>query len=209
MITGTYSESTASATLSVKPLLTVALAPAVATGGTAVGGTISLFDAAPSNGAVVSLQSTDSTLAPVPASIKISAGQSSASFTVPTTGVTFSTTVAITASYNGVAKSVLLILNPSGLPTPATLTFSSYTVRGGTSSTGTVTLSAAAPSGGVVVDLQADNPFTAQVPAVVTVPSGQTSATFNINTVSVSSTQPVTITASLGGVSKAATLTVQ
>jgi hypothetical protein len=208
-ITATYGESTLSATLSVKPLLTIALAPSAVTGGTAVTGTISLFDAAPSGGAEVVLQSTDSALAAVPASVKIPAGQSSASFTVATASVTSSTTVAITASYSGVKKPVLLTLNPSGLPAPTSLTLSSNIVKGGSSSKGTVTLSAPAPSGGLPVDLQTDNPFTAQVPAVLIIASGQNSASFTINTVSVSTTQTVTISASLGGASKTAPLTVQ
>jgi uncharacterized protein (TIGR03437 family) len=208
-ITATYGESTLSTTLSVKPLLTIALAPLAVTGGSAVTGTISLFDAAPSGGAEVSLQSTDSALATVPASVKIPAGQSSTTFTVATASVTSSTTVAITAAYSGVKKPVLLTLNPPGLPAPANLALSPNIVKGGSSSKGTVTLSAPAPSGGLPVDLQTDNPFTAQVPAVLIIPSGQNSATFTIGTVSVSTTQTVTITASVGGVSKTAPLTVQ
>jgi hypothetical protein len=117
--------------------------------------------------------------------------------------------VAITASYSGVKKPVLLTLNPAGLPAPVNLSLSPNIVKGGSTSTGTVTLSAPAPSGGLPVDLQTDNPFTAQVPSVLTIPSGQTSATFTISTVSVLTTQSVTITASIGGLSKTAPLTVQ
>ncbi len=208
-ITATYGDSTASATLSVMPPLTIALAPASVTGGAAVNGTILLFDPAPSGGAEISLQSTDAVLAPAPSSVKIAAGQKTTAFAIPTTSVTTSTTVAISASNGGVTQAALLSINPSGLPAPATLAVSPNIVHGGTSTKSTVTLSAPAPAGGVLVDLLSDNPFAAQVPAFVTVPSGQTSATFTIGTAGVSSAQTATISATIGGVSKSATLTVQ
>jgi hypothetical protein len=49
-----------------------------------------------------------------------------------------------------------------------------------TSLTATVSLSAAAPSGGVVVTLSSDKPTVIRVPASVTVPAGATGATFAI-----------------------------
>jgi hypothetical protein len=72
-------------------------------------------------------------------------------------------------------------------------------VAGGTNSTGTVTLSAAAPTGGASVTLTSSNPSTASVPATVTVPAGQTSANFTITTTAPTSQQVSTITASYGG----------
>ena len=90
------------------------------------------------------------------------------------------------------------------------LALSSNSVTAGTSVTGTVTLSGADPKGGTAVTLQS-NSTAAQVPAggIVTVPAGQTSATFTITTQAVLSTaQNVTITASYAGVSKNAMLTV-
>ena len=208
-ITATYGDSTASATLSVKPPLTIALASPTVTGGAPVNGTISLFDPAAAAGAEISLQSTDSALAPAPSSVKIAAGQRSAAFTIPTASVTTSTTVAIGASNGGITQAALLTINPSGLPAPSNLALSPNVVHGGTSTKSTVTISSPAPSGGALVDLLSDNPFAAQVPAFVTIPSGQTSTTFTITTSAVSSTQTATISATVGGVSKSATLTVQ
>ena len=80
-------------------------------------------------------------------------------------------------------------------------------VTGGNSSTGTVTLSGAAPSGGAVVTLSSSNDA-ARVPSSVTLPTGTSSATFPVNTSAVTSSTPVTISASYGGVTQTGSLTV-
>src|SRR5260370_23074886 len=80
-------------------------------------------------------------------------------------------------------------------------------VRGGQGSTGTVTLTSAAPSGGISVSLSSSN-VAAQVQLSVIVPANATSATFSITTSAVSASTPVTITASYNGVTQNATLTV-
>jgi hypothetical protein len=80
-------------------------------------------------------------------------------------------------------------------------------VTGGTSSQGTITLTAAAPAGGFAVSLSSSS-TAATVPASVTVAQGATSATFAIATSAVTTSTPVTLTASSGGVTRTATLTV-
>jgi hypothetical protein len=90
----------------------------------------------------------------------------------------------------------------------SSLTLSQTNVIGGNSVTGTVTLTAAAPSGGLVVSLSSSNPGVAGVPASVTVPAGATSATFTVTTTAVYDTRSATITATGGGASRSATLTV-
>jgi hypothetical protein len=103
-------------------------------------------------------------------------------------------TVTIPLSANvGVALS-LLSINPAS-------------VMGGTAATGTVSLSGAAPSGGVSVSLSSNN-ASATVPASVTVAAGSTTATFTVSTSAVTSSATATITASYSGVSKTAALTV-
>ena len=72
-------------------------------------------------------------------------------------------------------------------------------VVGGDPATGTVTLAAAAPAGGVVVDLSSDNTAAATVPASVTVPAGATRATFPVTTTSVSNAQSAVIVGTVGG----------
>src|SRR5215216_6722518 len=67
---------------------------------------------------------------------------------------------------------------PSSSASLSSLTVSPTDVVGPDPATGTVTLSAAAPSGGFTVDLTSDNTAAATVPPSVTVPSGSTRATF-------------------------------
>ncbi len=207
-ITATFANSTASATLLVNPALALTLSPAAVVGGNPATGTVSLA-AAPDSNATVKLKSSDRQFAPVPVSVIVPAGQLSASFTIPTTSVIAPRSILITASYGAASESAALTINPQGLPSPASLKLNPTIVQGGNNSTGTVTMSAPAPAGGVVVDLATDNPFVAQISPFIVVAAGQTKATFNIATPSVASTQTATITASAGGVSQSATLTVQ
>src|SRR5207248_8155363 len=64
--------------------------------------------------------------------------------------------------------------------TLASMTLNPATLTGGANSTGTVTLSAAAPAGGAVVALTSNNLNAATVPASVTVAAGATTAKFTV-----------------------------
>lgn len=95
---------------------------------------------------------------------------------------------------------------PAPTPTPAppsvsigSLSLNPTLVPGGTASTGTVTLTGAAPAGGTAVILSSGNPQAAAVPAMVTVPAGATSATFPITTTAVTATTTVPIDATWAG----------
>lgn len=94
-------------------------------------------------------------------------------------------------------------------PTLSALTLAPATFAGGCqTSTGKVTLTGPAPAGGAVVTLANTNPA-AGVPATVTVPAGATTAKFTITGVTVTGSQTGTVTATYGGVSRSATLTVR
>ena len=150
--------------------------------------------------------------ATVPHSVLIPQGAIAGGFFVDVTPVTTQTIVTISATAAGVTKTAMLTLNPVGGGGGATLnslTLNPTSIRGGRSTTGTVTLSAAAPAGGVVITLSSSNTGLATVPASVTIPAGATSATFTVNTSSVSSTATVTIGGSApDGSQAAAALTV-
>src|SRR6266403_304786 len=94
-----------------------------------------------------------------------------------------------------------------GSPTLSSVTLNPMSVTGGSPSTGTVTLSGSAPSGGVAVNLSSSS-SSATVPASVTVAYGASSANFTVTTSTVSASTPVTISASYAGVTKTASLTV-
>jgi N-acetylneuraminic acid mutarotase len=108
----------------------------------------------------------------------------------------------------------LPISSPTPTSTPATLpALSSFTlnptsVRGGSASTGTVTLSAPAPSGGASVTLVSSNTSAATVPASIIVPAGATSASFSVTTSLVTRPTSVVISAAYNNNSLSATLRV-
>jgi hypothetical protein len=89
-----------------------------------------------------------------------------------------------------------------------TLTLSQTTVVGGNPVTGTVTLTAGAPSGGFTVTLSSNNTAAATVPPSLTVPAGETRGSFTITTETVTNSQSSTIIATADGVTRSSTLTV-
>ena len=189
-------------------LTSVSISPSSITGGQPATGTVTLSGAAPAGGAVVSLASANPA-ASVPSSITIAASASSANFTVSTSTVTATTAGNIAASYGGITKSATLTVNPP-TPTPVallSLSLNPRSVVGGSSSVGTVTLNKVT-SNPVVVPLTSSKPTNAVVPATVTVPAGASSATFNIATIPTNKKINATISASYGGVTKSATLTI-
>jgi hypothetical protein len=189
-------------------LSSLTLSPSTVTGGNSSTGTVTLSAPAPAGGAQVTLSSSNTGAARVPSSVTVPAGATSTTFTVNTSAVAASTPVTVSASYGGVTQTASLTLTPSPLPTLSSLTLSPSNVTGGNSSTGTVTLSGPAPAGGAQVMLSSSNTGTARVPSSVTVPAGATRATFTVNTSTVFFSTSVTISASYGGITLTANLTV-
>jgi hypothetical protein len=99
-------------------------------------------------------------------------------------------------------------------PPPATsaslssLTVSPTDILGAAGATGTVTLTAAAPSGGFLVALSRDNTTAATVRPSVTVAAGSTSATFTVTTNDVTNAQSSIILGTAAGISRHAVITV-
>jgi hypothetical protein len=81
------------------------------------------------------------------------------------------------------------------------------TVTGGQNATGTVTLTTAAPAGGLSVDLWTTG-TAAFVPTNVNIPAGSTTGTFSITTIEAGSNLRDTVTAFYNGASKTANITV-
>jgi uncharacterized protein (TIGR03437 family) len=210
IITATVGRTSQIAQFTVVPALQLALASSSVVGGSGntVSGTVTIADGAPIVGAIVNLQSSNPA-ATVPYSVSIPSGQTFASFTITTSAVTVARTVAITATYGKFTQSAALTVNPPGSATLTGVAISPNRVTGGTRATGTVTLGAPASVGGTIVGLQSSLQTIAQVPGSVIVQPGATSASFTIQTYHVTSTQTVTITATVPGVAKTAVLTVQ
>jgi hypothetical protein len=102
------------------------------------------------------------------------------------------------------------VLAPTAVAATAlsTVTVNPTDVLGGDPATGTVTLNAAAPSGGFTVSLTSDDPAAATVPASVTVPAGAKSASFPVTTFQVPNPQSSLIIGTGGGVTTYAIITV-
>jgi hypothetical protein len=172
-------------------------------GGTPSTGTVTLPDPAPPEGSVVTLASEAPSVASVPSSITIPAGATSGSFTI-STFASSTTRVGLSATHVDTTLFSSITVGPVAL---STLSVSPTSVVAGSSSTGTVTLNAAAPSGGAAVSLSASSSSTT-VPASVTVPPGATSANFSISTSPVAASTTSVIVGGYGGVTRTATLTV-
>jgi len=115
-ITGAYASVTKQSVLTVDPgapaLVSVALSPAIVTGGISVLGTVTLSGPAPAGGTVVTLTSGNTSAATVPASITVAPGAAVGNFTVTTNVVAASATFNISAAFNSVTKTAALTVNP-------------------------------------------------------------------------------------------------
>ncbi len=177
-------------------------------GGATVTGAVTMSGATPSDRLEVSLSSTNSSLAPVPARVTLTLGQmgnASGTFTFQTAAVTAVTQVTITAGTGSGAKTATLTLNPVGVQS---LSINPQSVLGGGELSGSITLDAQAPPGGMTVPLSSDNESATLPSATVTIPAGQTSATFQIITRGVNSSTAATIRAGQTSSAKTAVLQV-
>ena len=77
--------------------------------------TVTLTTSAPPSGVVVQLQSSNTLVAQVPATVTVVGGQPSATFTITTSTVGASTPVTIAANFGGAARSATLTVTPIAL----------------------------------------------------------------------------------------------
>ena len=169
-------------------------------GGNPSTGTITLASA-PTQNTTFTLTSDQPSIASVPATATVLAGQTTASFPISTNGVTGDSPLLITATSGSTSLSNTLV--PQALL--SYINISPASVTGNVPATGIVVLNANAPTGGITVGLSSDK-SAASVPATVTVAGGAFTATFTITTSVVSTGTVATITASYGGASATATL---
>ena len=191
----------------------VSLNPSTVQGGASGSATVTLTAPAPSGGAVVSLTSSDTSVATVPATLTVPAGVTSATTSsVATSPVDSTATSVISAMYNGVTRTATITVTapPPTQPGGAldSLTLSPGTVQTGTTSTSaTVTFTALTPTGGATVSLTSSNTSIATVPASVTVPANSSTGAFPVS-INGSAAGTATISATYNGVTRSAVLTV-
>ena len=173
-ITASNQDVKQTATLTVQPpaLTGLTLNPTSVLGGTAPQGTVQLNGPAPA-GFAVARQSTDTSVATVPASITVPTDSASATFQVSTRPVPGTRQVDLVASRAGVSRSSTLGVQP---PAPVGFAFSPQLI-GDDTSTGRITLNGPAP-GGTSVALRGLNTTTANFSAIEAVQPNATQVTF-------------------------------
>ena len=185
------------------PQNSLALTPQYLIGGNTSTGTITLAAPAPAGGIVIALKSSTTTIATVPATVTVAAGQTTASFPISTNLVLVDSPLYITATFG--TSTLTNTLVPQALL--AGLALSPVSVIGGAGSTGYIGLNDKAPSGGITVNVSSNN-GAASVPATVPIAEGNFGATFAISSSAVLTATTATISAKYAGATKTANLTV-
>jgi hypothetical protein len=187
------------------PEIVLGLLPQMAAGDGTSNALIGVNGSAPAGGLTFSVKTDRPDLVTVPATVSIPAGATRAQFPIQARAVSADgTTVKISVAANQLTRSNTLIL----FPVLAALSTNPPRVRGGSPASGSVLLHRAAPAAGITIKLSASDPASVTLPAEIKVPAGQTTATFPITTRAAVAQSANTITASYGGVSRTATLTV-
>lgn len=187
-------------------LSTLTLNPTQLAGGLGVfsTGTVTLRDPAPAGGAIVTIRVLNPAVArlqrlggPTSQRITIPAGQTTGTFQVFTNRALAPTFVDVRAELD----TDFLVSRLNVRPWLSSFTLNTDTVAGGNEFSGTVTLFQPAPVGGVTVQFSTDNTALVTFPnPTLTIPEGQQSINFDVNTEGVAAPSTVAITATVEGV---------
>lgn len=206
-VTASFGGISKSATLSVMPALGLQSLSMnrqiVIAGETSLTG-VAVLTAIPSSPTTVTLSDT-SPFITVPASVTVPAGVRYRTFAVTHTAVPSVQTGTISGTYDGVTKQATVTLSPP--PVLQSLVATPSTLKGGTSGTGTVTVSLPTPTGGVHVGLST-NTTAIIVPKYMTMPEHATSGTFTFSTIVLPVVQVRTMSALYRGVVRSVTITI-
>ena len=209
----------------------VTLNPSSVTGGvTPVIGTVTLNQTAPPGGVLVTFNNSNPSVAAVPPSVVVQSGASSATFVIQTYPVAQNPNVVTAPPFADISaqmgssapRSAKLTVVPATL---TSVTLNPTSVPGGTQVTGQVAISGPAPAGGLTIGLSSSAATSSPPPRPdlsairetapttvaqqVTIAPGATTAVFTITTRPVSTSTPVTISATYGAFNtKTATLTI-
>jgi len=204
-LTATLNSGQATVQFNVQPpsLKSITMNASTISGGAQIGAIVMLNGQAPAGGAVVDFSS-DSPSAMPPALATVPAGSSSVSISIPTNQVSANTLANITATWNGVSAQSPLTITPQGQP--ASISLSPASVSGISSTFATVTMAAPAATD-QIFQISSSNAAASLTANSVTIPAGNTTGGFFINTAAVSAQTLATISVSGGGVTRSATLT--
>jgi subtilase family serine protease len=182
----------------------VTLSPATVLGGASSTGKITLTGVAPTGGLTVKLSGGNSSVS-YPATVSVAAGATTATFTVTTSGVAATTSENLTAKAGTSSSAATLSITAATL---SSVTFSAASTTGGSTVTGTVTLTGPAGPSGAEIKLTGGN-ASVSYPATVTVAAGAKTATFTITSSTVVAAVIEKLTATLATTIKTINLTVE
>jgi hypothetical protein len=182
----------------------VTLASSSVLGGQSVQGAFALSGAAGAAAGTASITCSDPAVTITPASITLTANSTGGSFSVATNAVTAPANLIISVTYNGVARSASLTVNPLAL---ASVTPASTIVTGGYIVSLQFSLTGPAESG-TAIEISSDNESAIPAPGSIEVDAGQSSGTVDVRTYIVGIPATVTLSFSSGGVTKTVTVTV-
>jgi hypothetical protein len=175
-----------------------------------------LLGPAPAGGVIVTLTTDQPTLASVPASVTVPAGQATANFTVSNIrAVAQPTTITVTGTGLGASRAIAIPLSP---PVPVSLMLQKIlstesalvpvdTMSGGKTTYARLQLSVPAGQSGLNVRLASSNAAVSVAPTV-TVLAGDSTARIPLTSALLAQTTSATISATVGSVTKSATLVV-
>ena len=175
------------------------------TGGSMVSLRVQLDGVAPSGGVSVKLKSSNVSAMKVPSTITIVGGSSYVDLLVTAGVVPLDVTVTVTATLGTVNKEAKILVKAASI---SALVPARTVLIGGSTVSVRVQLDGAAPTGGTTVTLESANSGIISLPLKATIPAGATSVNVDAVSSAVATDIDVAITATLGTVSKSATLTV-
>lgn len=182
------------------------ITPTFITGGQKANATAVLLGTAKTGGFKVTLSSSNTSAAIVPASVTIPSGSSQAPFFVYTLVVQSNKVVTISGTANGITRTRNMTV---ATPFLQELNLASSSCFGTQTVGGYVVTSGKALAPGAIVSLSSSSPGVATVPASVTVLTGTQVASFQVHTVLLRFNTNVTISGSFNTQTRSKTLTVK
>ncbi len=208
-ITASLGSKSISTNLQLSPFAPIDLSfvPFNVIGATKSTGTVTLNATPGSKSGAISVRlSTYAAGVSVPISVSVPVNKATGTFSVTTSPVTSTTQAVINATVGtNLKQGTLTVLAPS--LTSISVSPASLRTSVTKSAIGTVTISGPAPKGGIGIQLVSSDTKSALVPVSVSIPAGQTKATFRVTVAKVTATVRVTLGAGLKNDSKSVQLT--
>ena len=204
VITASLNGTSVSSTITVTPNLPtlVAVEPPTTSLNLGATGTLTVrISAVQSSATPIQITASPTGIVTIPATVNVPAGQLTT--TIPVTAAALGSAMIHVTLNSSMAEALVQVTPPP--PAIVSLLPSPLPVVIGANGTLTVTLNAGQLTN-TEVNVTVDQPSLVQVPAIVTVPAGQTSASFTVTGLTVGN---ATVTASLTGTTKTATVQVQ